>query len=206
MIIILKPWKIVYIEQGSILFTNSDHLPSEVCRFCVGGINRYTIKLIINPITINVYLKNVFLLEVKPGFPFLSLANFPPGALCISSSILSMILLFIDINAVSCDRFDVSYTRIISDVQRTRNQYYAHNYTAMIHHVEKEQCLDSLINLLKVPEILCKQSAKSALGLLEELKSSSILSMILLFIDINAVSCDRFDVSSKLFLINTSAC
>jgi hypothetical protein len=42
----------------------------------------------------------------------------------------------------------------------------------MIHHVEKEQCLDSLINLLKVPEILCKQSAKSALGLLEELKSS----------------------------------
>ena len=63
-------------------------------------------------------------------------------------------------------------TRIISDVQRTRNQYYAHNYTAMIHHVEKEQCLDSLINLLKVPEILCKQSAKSALGLLEEVKSS----------------------------------
>jgi hypothetical protein len=29
-----------------------------------------------------------------------------------------------------------------------------------------------LIKLLKVPEILCKQSAKSALGLLEELKSS----------------------------------
>ena len=63
-------------------------------------------------------------------------------------------------------------TRIISDVQRTRNQHYAHNYTAMVHHVEKEQCLNSVINLLKVPEILSKPSAKSALDLLEELKSS----------------------------------
>ena len=63
-------------------------------------------------------------------------------------------------------------TRIISDVQRTRNQHYAHNYTAMVHHVEKEQCLNSVINLLKVPEILRTPSAKSALGLLEELKSS----------------------------------
>ena len=61
---------------------------------------------------------------------------------------------------------------IISNVQMAGNQHYAHNYTAMIHHAEKEQCLDNLINLLKVPEILCKQSAKSALGLLEELKSS----------------------------------
>jgi hypothetical protein len=60
-------------------------------------------------------------------------------------------------------------TRIISDVQRIRNQHYAHNYTPMIHHVEKEQCLNSLINLLKVPEILRKPSAKSALALLEEL-------------------------------------
>jgi hypothetical protein len=48
-------------------------------------------------------------------------------------------------------------TRIISDVQRQRNQHYAHNYTAMVHHVEKKQCLNSLINLLKVPEILRKQ-------------------------------------------------
>ena len=63
-------------------------------------------------------------------------------------------------------------TRIISDVQRIRNQHYAHNYKAMIHHVEKEQYLNSLINLLKVPEILRKPSAKSALALLEELKSS----------------------------------
>ena len=95
----------MYIEQGSILFKNKDHLPSEV--FCVGGINRYTIK-IINPITIDVYLKNVLILEMKLGLSFLFLANFPPGELCISSSILSMILLFIDINALSCDRFDVS--------------------------------------------------------------------------------------------------
>jgi hypothetical protein len=34
-----------------------------------------------NPITIDVYLKNVFILEVKLGLFFLFLANFPPGAL-----------------------------------------------------------------------------------------------------------------------------
>jgi hypothetical protein len=44
-----------HVEKKRILFKNRDHLPSEV--FCVGGINRYTIK-IINPITIDVYLKN----------------------------------------------------------------------------------------------------------------------------------------------------
>jgi hypothetical protein len=41
-----------------------------------------------------------------------------------------------------------------------------------LHRIEKENCLNSMIKLLKVPEILCKQSAKIALGLLEELRSS----------------------------------
>ena len=61
---------------------------------------------------------------------------------------------------------------IIADVQRTRNLHFAHNYKATLYRIEKENCLSSMIKLLKVPEILCKQSAKIALGLLEELRSS----------------------------------
>jgi hypothetical protein len=63
-------------------------------------------------------------------------------------------------------------SNIIADVQRTRNLHFAHNYKATLHRIEKENCLSSMIKLLKVPEILCKQSAKIALGLLEELRSS----------------------------------
>ena len=74
--------------------------------------------------------------------------------------------LFINMTSFTID------TNIIADVQRTRNQYYAHNYKATLHRIEKENCLSSMIKLLKVPEILCKQGAKIALGLLEELRSS----------------------------------
>jgi hypothetical protein len=63
-------------------------------------------------------------------------------------------------------------SNIIADVQRTRNLHFAHNYKATLHRIDKEKCLDSMIKLLKVPEILCKPSAKSAIGLLEELRSS----------------------------------
>jgi hypothetical protein len=63
-------------------------------------------------------------------------------------------------------------TNIIADVQRTRNLHFAHNYKATLHRIDKEKCLDSMIKLLKVPEILCKPSAKSAIGFLEELRSS----------------------------------
>lgn len=63
-------------------------------------------------------------------------------------------------------------TNIIADVQRTRNIDYAHNYKATLHRIDKEKCLDSMIKLLKVPEIRCKPSAKTSIGLLEELRSS----------------------------------
>ena len=63
-------------------------------------------------------------------------------------------------------------TNIIADVQRTRNLHYAHNYKATLHRIDKEKCLNSMIKLLKVPEILCKQSAKIPVGLLEKLRSS----------------------------------
>ena len=63
-------------------------------------------------------------------------------------------------------------SNIIADVQRTRNRHFAHNYKVTLHRIDKEKGLDSMIKLLKVPEILCKPSAKSAIGLLEELRSS----------------------------------
>ena len=84
----------------------------------------------------------------------------------IFQDISAIMSLFINMTSFTID------TNIIADVQRTRNQCYAHNCKATLHRIEKENCLNSMIKLLKVPEILCKQSAKIALGLLEELRSS----------------------------------
>ncbi|CAC5393573.1 ANKRD50 [Mytilus coruscus] len=58
----------------------------------------------------------------------------------------------------------------ISNVQRTRNQNFAHNYTVFLHDVEKTQSINSLITLLRVPEIRSTESSKKALADLEDLK------------------------------------
>ena len=78
----------------------------------------------------------------------------------------AILSLFENMKSFTIDR------NIITDVQRIRNQYYGHNYKATLHRIEKEKCLDSMMKLLKVPEILRKQSSKIALGLLEELRLS----------------------------------
>ncbi|VDI52059.1 Hypothetical predicted protein [Mytilus galloprovincialis] len=61
---------------------------------------------------------------------------------------------------------------LITDIQGLRNKYFAHNYSLSIHAVEKAQCYDLLIALLKIPDIACTQSSKIALNLLEEMKLS----------------------------------
>jgi hypothetical protein len=98
----------------------------------------------------------------------------------IFQDISAIMSLFINMTSFTID------TNIIADVQRTRNQCYAHNCKATLHRIEKENCLNSMIKLLKVPEILCKQSAKIALFFLfittALLMSSSILSRILVLL------------------------
>ena len=79
----------------------------------------------------------------------------------------AILSLFNNMTSFTIDR------NIIRDVRKDRNKHYAHNYKATLHRIEKEKCLNSMIKLLKVPEILCKQSAKIALGLLTELRSSN---------------------------------
>ncbi|CAG2229765.1 ANKRD50 [Mytilus edulis] len=61
---------------------------------------------------------------------------------------------------------------IIGDILRTRNTYFAHNYALSLHAVEKAQCFNCLIVLFKIPEIACTQSSKTALNVLEEMKTS----------------------------------
>lgn len=61
---------------------------------------------------------------------------------------------------------------IISDILRTRNTYFAHNYALSLHAVEKAQCFNCLIVLFKIPEIACTQSSITALNVLEEMKTS----------------------------------
>ncbi|CAG2247294.1 unnamed protein product [Mytilus edulis] len=58
----------------------------------------------------------------------------------------------------------------IANVQRTRNKNFAHNYTVFLHDLEKTQSIDSLITLLRVPEIRSTESSIKALVDLEDLK------------------------------------
>ncbi|XP_052070268.1 protein TANC2-like isoform X1 [Mytilus californianus] len=58
----------------------------------------------------------------------------------------------------------------IANVQRTRNQNFAHNYTVFLHDVEKIHSFDSLITLLRMPDISTTESSKKAIADLEDLK------------------------------------
>ncbi|XP_071176563.1 uncharacterized protein [Mytilus edulis] len=61
---------------------------------------------------------------------------------------------------------------LIANIQRSRNNCFAHNYNLELHDVEKSQCFNYFIALLKIPDIACTQSSKAALHLLEEMKTS----------------------------------
>ncbi|CAG2229761.1 unnamed protein product [Mytilus edulis] len=61
---------------------------------------------------------------------------------------------------------------LIADIQRLRNIYFAHNYDVSLHDVEKAQCFNCFIVLLKIQDIECTQSSKAALNLMEEMKTS----------------------------------
>lgn len=61
---------------------------------------------------------------------------------------------------------------LIADIQRLRNIYFAHNYDASLHDVEKNQCFNCFIALLKIQDIECTQSSKASLNIMEEMKTS----------------------------------
>ncbi|XP_063443002.1 uncharacterized protein LOC134723313 [Mytilus trossulus] len=50
--------------------------------------------------------------------------------------------------------------------------YFAHNYDVSLHDVEKTQCFNCFIALLKIQDIECTQSYKAALNIMEEMKTS----------------------------------
>lgn len=61
---------------------------------------------------------------------------------------------------------------LIADIQRSRNKYFAHNYSLSLHAVEKAQCYNYVIAILKIPDIACTQSSKTSLILLKEMETS----------------------------------
>lgn len=78
----------------------------------------------------------------------------------------AVISLFMNMKTFSIDN------QIMADVQRHRNNSFAHNYLVSVDETEKKLCLQSLIRMLKVPDIFCKESAKVAVILIEELLST----------------------------------
>ncbi|CAC5387351.1 unnamed protein product [Mytilus coruscus] len=76
--------------------------------------------------------------------------------------------LFRNLKIFSCIINDI----LLADIQRLRNIYFAHNYDVALHDVEKSQCFNCFIALLKIQDIECTQSSKAALNLLEEMKTS----------------------------------
>lgn len=64
---------------------------------------------------------------------------------------------------------------LIADIQRSRNTLYAHNHLLIVHDVDKSQCFNYCIGLLKIPDIACTQSSKIYLNILEEMKMSKKL-------------------------------
>ncbi|CAG2254864.1 unnamed protein product [Mytilus edulis] len=74
--------------------------------------------------------------------------------------------LFMNMKTFSIDN------QILIDIQRHRNDSFAHNYKVSVGETEKRLCLQSFIRILKVPNIFCKESSKVALSLLESLASS----------------------------------